>query len=327
MEQLLLNPSILFGLHSKKVGNFTKTLDWYRNYPLNAIQIFGQSPKSFKSSKLNNQDILNARKIIKQRKIILIIHAALVYNLCGSVKGKTDPKFESMLTRVCKSLTYELDVSTGLDNVGVVVHVGSSKDKKRGARIIAKTIEHCLTVITPELKILAKGLNENPKSLVTKRKIILENCAGEGNKIGASLDEMAEIINLLPENLRSQVSVCIDTQHCFGSGEYDFGLVGDVERFIKEFDEKLGLDKLTVFHLNDSNVKFGSKKDRHRGLGNGYIFNTIARLKGLERLVQFAQERKIPMICEMPDGDGIGEDEACGVTSFKIMNMVCNLVY
>ena len=51
----------------------------------------------------------------------------------------------------------------------------------------------------------------------------MENAAGEGNKIASTLEEMRDIIEEVPVNLRPQVKVCIDTAHAFGAGLYQWG--------------------------------------------------------------------------------------------------------
>src|SRR5690554_7711221 len=115
--------------------------------------------------------------------------------------------------------------------------------------------------------------------------------AGKGNEVGKTFDELAEIISLV--NDKSRISVCFDTCHVHDSG-YD--IVNDLEGVLKEFDEKVGLDKISVVHVNDSKNERGASKDRHENIGFGYI--------GFDALIKVIYNEKfenIPKILETPD--------------------------
>ncbi len=42
-------------------------------------------------------------------------------------------------------------------------------------------------------------------------------------------------------------------------------------RTIQEFDEVVGLERIKVFHINDSKKELGSSLDRHARIGEGLI--------------------------------------------------------
>jgi hypothetical protein len=44
-----------------------------------------------------------------------------------------------------------------------------------------------------------------------------------------------------------------------------------VDRVIREFDRKIGLEKLVMIHYNDSKAPHGSKLDRHQHIGGGEV--------------------------------------------------------
>jgi len=135
---------------------------------------------------------------------------------------------------------------------------------------------------------------------------------------------------MVDESVRDQVKVCIDTQHIFGAGEYDFGIPDEFDRFIETFEEHIGLEKLELFHLNDSRAKFHAKKDRHEYLGIGYIFGEEREsegygLSGLKYLVEFAEEKKIPLIGEPPAKTAEGKPGLGGMWDYSVVNELCNL--
>ena len=91
-----------------------------------------------------------------------------------------------------------------------------------------------------------------------------------------------------------RVAVCFDTCHAFAAG-YD---IRDEEAYgqtMDTFDEVIGLDMLKLFHLNDSKMPLGSKRDRHEQIGDGEI--------GLEAFRLLVNDRRFehtPGVLETP---------------------------
>ena len=65
---------------------------------------------------------------------------------------------------------------------------------------------------------------------------------------------------------------------------------------LQEFDIVIGLDKLKAIHLNDSKNPFGSHKDRHEVLGQGYI-----GLNAIEHIINHPFVKDIPIYLETPN--------------------------
>ncbi len=297
-----INTDYKIGNHIKKVDkSLFKTFTHYKDVPFSCFQIF-VSARSWTLPKYQNDDLIKAGNLIKEMLRYLCIHGNLIYNLCGSVKHKKDPEFQMKLSRVRKCLTEELDICVPL-GAGVVVHPGSCKDTRAGLKTIAKTIEYCLELTTEKAKSLAEDMGTTLKKFKSRRKIILENAAGEGTKLAVTFEQIASIIDLVPDHLQCQVKVCIDTAHAFGAGLYKW-TPQDIKRFYSDFDDIIGLQYLEVFHLNDSRVPFGSKKDRHEYLGVGYIFKNNS--EGLKEFFFQARDRGIPIIGEPPAKDHLG---------------------
>jgi deoxyribonuclease-4 len=138
---------------------------------------------------------------------------------------------------------------------------------------------------------IAEALN----SILTgneKLTICLETMAGDGSKVGNSLEQIAEIISLVKH--QDKLGVCIDTCHNYSFG-YD--IVNDFDGFLQKFDDVLGLERLKVAHINDSKTPFNSRKDRHANIGEGSI-----GFEALHRIVHHEALRGIPQILETPGG-------------------------
>jgi len=297
------------GCHLSKENTLTKTFERMNNIELNCFQIYLGNGRGYSYPKCDIEDFKKARKIFNKNNQSLVIHGCLLYNLCGSVNGKSDPKYSINLSKSIEGLKVELDIAS-LFNAGVVLHIGSCKDKNFGIDNIIHYINELIISPSVYSLILSKHFGD---WVIGNRKLILENCAGEGNKIGKNIEEIAYIMNNLKQNIKRHISICWDTAHSFGAGEYHFGKIEEIDRFYKEFDEKIGLEYLSVIHLNDSRVEFGSKKDRHYYLCEGYQFN-------IESLRYFIKKfgNKI-MICETPSQKFNGEN---GYGGFEDISLI-----
>ena len=320
---VFLNPNLRVGFHVHKSSTYERTFERLLDSPLRAYQILCCA-RAYKPPGLDVIDIMRARQVLEENGKYLCIHGNLIYNLCGSVQYKADPQFERKLDGTVTGLTGELDLGVGL-GAGVVVHIGACVKRAEGLAMIAKTINHVLTVNTEYAKKVAKAMGISVVEVKKRRKVILENAAGEGNKLGSTLEDIAEIFSQLDKTLVSQgqVKVCIDTAHIFGAGQYDFGLPDEVDRFYKSFDKLIGLDKLEVIHLNDSRVEFNSRKDRHENLCLGYIWGDredgLDGSIGLTKFLEEAVKRKIVLIGEPPAKTADGEPGPGGIHDYEVI--------
>lgn len=136
---------------------------------------------------------------------------------------------------------------------------------------------------------IIKGLNRiiDPNQHVT---IALETMAGKGTEIGRSFEELAAIIDGVTYN--EKLRVTFDTCHTNDAG-YD--VKDDFDGVLNEFDHIIGIDRLSVIHVNDSKNPQGSHKDRHANIG----FGTIG-FEALNRIAHHPALEKLPKILETP---------------------------
>jgi deoxyribonuclease-4 len=312
-----IDTSYRYGFHVQKQTSIYKTIKDVLSREVSAMQLFVSNPKSKYPPSFDLYDLENARKCLElHQEMYVVIHGCLLYNLAGTVEGDD---YHQSLAETIRGLTAELDYAVALGRpsdvgIGVIIHPGSRKNKDEGHSLVAKTIAQVLTRKTPESEKLSKSLGISEDEFITRRKLIIENSAGEGTKLCSTLKEIQSVISMIPLEIRSQVKVCIDSAHFFGAGQCDWGKDGQIVKFYKDFDEIIGLDKLEVFHFNDSSKEkgkdapFGSRKDRHQNLGLGYIFDIHMpeRYNNIRTFVEQAHLHKIPIIGEPP---GEGKDD------------------
>lgn len=122
--------------------------------------------------------------------------------------------------------------------------------------------------------------------------VCLELMAGDGSKLGVNFEELAEIISLVKH--KDKLGVCLDTCHLYSAG-YD--IVNDFDGVMQKFSDIVGLDRLKVWHINDSKTEFNSRKDRHANIGEGSIGG-----EALKRIVHHELAKDKPLILETPEG-------------------------
>jgi deoxyribonuclease-4 len=243
------------GSHIQFMGNIKETYKNAVKKGMYAFQFFLGNPKSYIRTKINEDDINESRLLENRFPCGVFSHTPYLYNLCGSVESlcwNGDSDIDYKINNIITSLTYELKILSNFKDNGVVIHPGCYKDRKKGLKTIAKTI--------------------NKINFPENSKLLLENSAGQGNQLATTFLEIKEIINNIDKSKLKNIGVCIDTAHIYGYGEYDLSKKKEIDRMFNEFDEIIGLNYLKLIHLNDSQVEFGSKKDRHACIGQGYIW-------------------------------------------------------
>jgi deoxyribonuclease-4 len=101
--------------------------------------------------------------------------------------------------------------------------------------------------------------------------VLLETTAGQGTGLGFSFEQLSGIIEAADakkKGIGKSLGVCFDTSHTFAAG-YDTRSKDTYNDVIKKFDDTIGIEKLKLFHLNDSKKGLGSKVDRHEHIGWG----------------------------------------------------------
>jgi apurinic endonuclease APN1 len=319
---LYFDSNIKIGCHITKKNSLFRSLKRMLTTPLTAFQVFVSNPRSLSPLKINNEiidDLVQTKEFLSVYQKYMCIHGSLTINLCGGTDDKNlESKTEIMLTRVIDELDYGAAVG-----VGVIIHTGSHKNSKKGIDLISQNIQISLSTITENTKYISNYLKISPKEFIKRRKIILENSAGEGSKLGKNVGELGLILNNLDDSLKEQVRFCIDTAHIFGSGVYNFGKSMDIERFYKEFDDTIGLQYLELFHLNDSRVPFNSKKDRHENLCFGFIFEK--KESQLKKFIEYAIKNNIVLIGEPPHTTKDGNTGPGFKQDYKLISSLCNL--
>ncbi|MBH0166368.1 deoxyribonuclease IV [Fictibacillus sp. 7GRE50] len=237
------------------------------SYGANTFMIYTGAPQNTRRKKIEDLNIEAGTKHMIENGIAdIVVHAPYIINIGNAVKPETFELGVDFLRR-------EIERTDALGAKQIVLHPGAHVGE--GSEIgIKKIIEGLNEVLTKEQNV----------------QIALETMAGKGSECGKTFEELAQIIDGV--TLNEKLSVCFDTCHTHDAG-YD--IVNDFDGVLNQFDKVIGMDRIKVFHINDSKNVTGAAKDRHENIGFGHI-----GFDALNYIVHHEQFKDIPKILETP---------------------------
>jgi deoxyribonuclease-4 len=257
-------------------GGIKKALDNAHAFGMDSVQLFAQSPRTWRFPDHDPADLEAFRKRREELGMgAVAIHAVYLLNLAS-------PKAD-FYEKSVETLRKTVDAGCAIGAEAVVFHVGSHQ----GAGF-----EAALERVVPAL---AQALERCGDTTW----LCMENTAGTGDTIGRSLEELAALYEALDRHPR--LGVCLDSCHLFATG-YDVTDPEELDRVVKELDGLIGLDRLRVLHVNDSKTPLGSNRDRHDNVGDGLMGNKLGVFLAHPKL------QGLPALLEVPGTDGHGPD-------------------
>ena len=207
---------------------------------------------------------------------------------------------ETLRRRSIESFVGELQRCEALRLTYLVSHPGNYIDDRAsgmqriGAERIAEAKSAFLPTLTSGIQRNADAITEALTRVPGKTVLCMETTSGSGTAIGATFEDLAALIDAVPEPYRSRVAICLDTCHAYSAG-YD--LVSAYDDVWLRFDDAIGMSRLRVMHLNDSKTPFDSKRDRHELIGEGSIGES-----GFRHVMNDPRLASVPKIIETPKG-------------------------
>ncbi len=268
---------MLFGAHVSIAGGLP-------NAPINAakigcevFQMFSRSPRGGWVAPLDEKIAKQFKENCKEYgQKEWYIHAPYFINFASA-----NPKIKHGSISV---LRQELERGTMLGATYVMTHMGSYKDlgEEEG------------------FKQLVEGLEEVMKGYKGTTQFLIEISAGAGAVIGDQFEEVGQALHHKKIE-KYNIGVCYDTQHAFASG-YDCRTPEAFDKTLKQFDKLIGLDRLKMFHCNDSKTEFESHRDRHEHIGKGKI-----GLAGIKSILSDKRLKNKNFIAETEDDEIVND--------------------
>ncbi len=258
------------GAHLSIAGGLPRAVDRAAASRCEALQIFTKSAGQWRARTLPAEEISLFRRRVEEAEIHPVVaHNSYLINLAAASQPLRSQSFAALLE--------EFDRAESLGLQGLVMHPGSytSGTEAGGLRLIGDAI--------------ASLLAARPTA---RTMILLEHTAGQGTNLGHRFEHLAAILEHVDGSPR--VGVCLDTCHLLTAG-YDVCSEEGYEETFRQFTRIVGLDRIRVFHLNDSKKPCGSRVDRHEHIGKGCL-----GLEPFRRLLNDPRFRGLPMLLETP---------------------------
>jgi deoxyribonuclease-4 len=239
-------------------GGYDAAVEYARKLGFDALQFFAGNPKTYRVGAI---DVPALERFARSRAAAgigpAVIHTSYLINLASE-----DPKTVVNSLRLLKN---DLKIAAAGDIAYVNTHLGSygTRDRGDGFASVVAALEDALDGIAPGVS------------------LVMENSAGAGQLCGGTMEELGAFVRAIGHpNLR----VCLDTAHTWAAG-YALDTHDAVERFFELVERELGLDRVVMFHFNDTQIELGGHRDRHWHIGEGHIgiegFRAIAAHPGV----------------------------------------------
>jgi deoxyribonuclease IV len=251
-------------------GGLPRAVDRAHASRCEALQIFTKSAGQWRARELPDDEVALFRRRVTETEIYPVVaHNSYLINVAAATP--------SLREQSIAALGVELDRAELLGLDGLIMHPGSytTGTEQEGLRAIGRAI--------------AGLLKARPRYRV---RILLEHTAGQGTNLGHRFEHLAAILEHAGGSKR--IGVCLDTCHLLTAG-YDLCTDEGYAATFRDFDRVVGLDRLRVFHLNDSKQPCGSRIDRHEHIGKGCL-----GLEPFRKLVNDPRFADLPMLLETP---------------------------
>jgi deoxyribonuclease-4 len=267
-----------FGAHMSIAGGHDRAVRAAAALGMDCVQVFTKNNNQWKAKPLTDDQVAAFRQSLSETGVgDPVAHNSYLINLASPDDELWQKSIDAMVI--------ELERAEALGILHLVshpgAHVGSGEDVG-----IAR---------------IASGLDEiHRRTKGFQARIALETTAGQGSCLGHRFEHLGDILQQVRE--ADRLEICVDTCHIFAAG-YRLGTRDEYNETIGELDRIVGLDRVRVWHLNDSVKACGSRVDRHAGIGRGRL-----GLEPFGHLVADPRFAALPMILETPKGTEDGED-------------------
>jgi deoxyribonuclease-4 len=253
------------GAHIRMRSSLTEVLARAEFLQLPFFQCFFVPQETGKLIQFTDEDVHNFLKIRRARFDNLYCHASYWVNL------------SSLGNNGYYQLRHEIICAKRLEFTHVVLHAGTAKgamSKSEGIDALARALNN---------------LFKQERDII----VVLENTCHAHLAIGSDINDFHQLLTKL--NRPDRLKFCIDTAHAYSFG-YDIGDTQGRVAFIDLLATTIGINRIVLIHLNDTQEQLGSYIDRHGIIGQGAI--------GEHALKAFATDpllNHIPLLLELPE--------------------------
>lgn len=258
------------GVHVSVAGGIERAVSRAQEKGCDAFQIFSSNPRGWLSSPISR---LSAERFVSSLSQSGLFPAVDHMPYLPNLASARDEVYQKSV----QALALELDRCRILGISYLITHLGShlGAGRESGMERIISALEAALE-------------GESGRTV-----LLLENSSGTRNSVGSSFQEIATIIDSLPQE-KERIGVCLDTCHLHAAG-YDLRSSQALESVLEQFRDCIKMEHLRLIHLNDCRGGLGAHLDRHEHIGLGQIGE-----EGFRAVLSHPALSGLPMILETP---------------------------
>jgi deoxyribonuclease IV len=279
------------GAHMSVAGGVSRAVERAVLHGCEALQIFTKNASRWASPALDPAEVRRFRHLLERSGITpAVSHASYLINLATTDAALRRLSIDAFID--------ELDRAHALGLLGVVIHPGTCT---------AGSTEDALRLIADAVRTAFKA---RPRR---KTMVLFEHTAGQGRTVGHRFEHLAAILEHLDGSPRA--GICLDTCHLLASG-YDLTAEPGYRATFDAFEHLVGLDRVRVFHANDSKRPCGSRVDRHEHIGDGCL--------GLEPFRRLLHDRRfagLPLLIETEKSTDGGRSKGIVADPLDVRNL------
>ncbi len=279
------------GAHMSVAGGVSRAVERAVVHGCEALQIFAKNANRWVSPPLDPAEVRTFRRRVDETGITPVVsHGSYLINLATTVPALRNQSLTAFVD--------ELDRAEALGLLGVVIHPGTctAGPEAEALELIAESIR--------------TAFKARPRR---KTMVLLEHTAGQGRTVGHRFEHLAAILSHL--NGSPRVGICLDTCHLVASG-YDIVSDAGYRETFETLDRIVGLDRVKVFHGNDSKRPCGSRVDRHEHIGEGCL-----GLETFRRLLHDPRFADLPLLIETEKSLSKGPASAIAADPLDVRNL------
>lgn len=268
------------GMHVSAAGGAHLAITRGQDMGATAVQFFGASPRAYAAAQPTPEAAELFRKTRAESSVTAAFqHAAYLANLASDKANLRAMSRKNLIAHLRIAVAYGVD--------GLVFHPGSF-----GTQLPEDGIRH-----------IAEGMKEVIEAVPGTTRLLIENTAGGGTKLGGVPEEIAAMLEQV--DMPERTGACLDTAHAFESGIVDdYADEDTLALFIGRWEDSVGFSRTYAVHANDSKTVAGSHHDQHENIGDGHIGT-----KGFEALARSGKLAHAAWMLEVPGIEGFGPDK------------------
>lgn len=233
------------GTHVSTSGGLARAVERAVSVGAESMQIFTRSPLQWQGRALTEAEAEGFRRALLDSGIgRAVAHASYLINLAGD---------DWTRSRSMDALAAEIDRCDRLGIDAVVVHPGSGRGLPREA-----AVERAADAVREVLR----------RTERCGGRLLLETMAGQGETLGTSIRELADMIEMNAWDDR--LGICVDLCHIYGAG-MDVRSASGYDALVRTIEQQVGTSRVGCWHMSDNKGELGSKVDRHEHIGEGSI--------------------------------------------------------